>query len=335
MGGVASTLSVSIKQVLAWLLFLAMTCWGTMAIVFSNLPDPLRYAAAGAFGITALVSVILPRRNNWKAICFSSLFALVLAWWLWLPPSNDRDWQPDVATLPFATLSGSTVTLHNIRNCDYRTENDYAVRYYDRTFDLGSLRSMDLFLVDWGTPYIAHTMLSFGFGKDEYVCFSIETRNKKGEEYSSVRGFFKQYELTYIVADERDVVRLRTYYRTGEDVYLYRLKAPPEVIRLIFMDYLQSINKLKEKPEWYNALTANCTTDIWKHIVPYYPKATFDWRILASGHAAEKAYELGTMDQTFSYRELKRRSLINERSKVAGGDPAYSRIIRQGLPGFE
>jgi hypothetical protein len=194
---------------------------------------------------------------------------------------------------------------------------------------------MDLYLVDWGLPHMAHTMLSFGFGKDEYVCFSIETRKKKGEEYSATRGFFKQYELTYVVADERDVVRLRANYRAGEDVYLYRLRATPEVIRMVFMDYLQSINKLKERPEWYNALTANCTTDIWKHIVPYYPKATFDWRILASGHVVEKAYELGTVDQTLPYAELKRRSLINERSKAAGGDPAYSRIIRQGLPGFE
>jgi hypothetical protein len=335
MGSVASTFGVRTKQVLAWLLFLAMTCWGTMAIVFSNLPDALRFAVAGAFGIAALVSVIVPRRNVWKAIWFSSVFALVLAWWLWLPPSNDRDWQPDVATLPSATIMGSTVIVHNIRNCDYRSESDYVVDHYDRTFDLGSLRSMDLFLVDWGLPHIAHTMLSFGFDGDEYVCFSIETRKKKGEQYSAVRGFFKQYELTYVVADERDVVRLRTNYRKGEDVYLYRFQASPELIRMVFMDYLRRVNMLSGRPAWYNALTKNCTVDIWKHIAPYYPKATFDWRILASGHADEMAYELGTMDQTFSFKELKRRSLINERSKAAGRGRAYSRIIRQGLPGFE
>jgi hypothetical protein len=306
-----------------------------MAIIYSNLSDALRFVAAGSFGILALGSVMLPRRNSWKMICFSSVFALVLAWWLALPPSNDRDWQPDVAKLPFATITGSTVTLHNIRNCDYRTESDYVVRHYDRTFKLESLRSMDLFLVDWGMPHIAHTMLSFGFDGDEYVCFSIETRKKKGEQYSSVRGFFKQYELITVVADERDVVRLRTNYRTGEDVYLYRLKASPELIRMVFMDYLHSVNLLRERPEWYNALTGNCTTDIWKHIVPYYPKATFDWRILASGHVDEMAYELGTMDQTLSFQELKRRSRINERSKAADRGRAFSKIIRHGLPGFE
>jgi hypothetical protein len=326
--------TVRTRQVLAWLMFLAMTCWGTMAIVFSNLSAGLRLVAAVSFGILAFGSVVLPRRTGWKIACFSSVFALVLSWWLALPPSNDRDWQPDVAMLSSATITGCTVAIHNIRNCDYRTENDYVVRHYDRTFDLGSLRSMDLFLVDWGLPHMAHTMLSFGFDGDEYVCFSIETRRKKGEQYSTIRGFFKQYELITVVADERDVVRLRTNYRKGEDVYLYRLQASPELIRLVFLDYLRSVNMLSGRPEWYNALTVNCTTGIWKHIAPYYPKATFDWRILASGHVDEMAYELGAVDQTLPFQELRRRSRINERSKAAGRSQAFSRNIRQGLPGF-
>ena len=193
---------------------------------------------------------------------------------------------------------------------------------------------MDLFLVDWGLPHIAHTIISFGFDGDKYVCFSIETRMKKGEQYSAVRGFFKQYELIYVVADERDVVRLRANYRKREDVYLYRLKAPRKLIRMIFMDYLHSVNMLIERPEWYNALTENCTTVVWKHIVPFYPRATFDWRILASGHVDEMAYDLGVIDQTLPFRELKRRSRINERSKAAGRSRAFSKIIRNGLPGF-
>ncbi|MCX5785158.1 MAG: DUF4105 domain-containing protein [Elusimicrobia bacterium] len=326
---------MKIKQAFFWLGFLAMSCWAITALVYSNLSAGPRLAAAGAFGILALCSVILPRKNSRKTIFFLPVFALVLAWWLLLPPSNNREWAPDVATLPSADISGSTITIHNIRDCDYRTEKDYVVQHYDRTFTLGSVRSMDLFMVDWGLPHVAHTMLSFGLGGDKYVCFSIEARKKKGEEYSSVRGFFKQYELTYIVADERDVVRLRTNYRKGEDVYLYHITADPEMIQMIFMDYLRSVNELKDKPEWYNALTANCTTDIWKHVVPYYPKAKFDWRILASGHLDEMVYKLGVMDQTLPLQELKRRSFINERSRAAGRDRAFSRIIRQGLPGFD
>ena len=319
----------------AWLVFIALACWGGMSLVYSNLPAGLRFGAAAVFVISALASVILPRQGWKKAACFAPLFALTLAWWLFLPPSNDRDWQPDVAELPYADISGSSVTVHNIRNCEYRSEFDYTVRHYDRTFDLGSLRSMDLFLVDWGAPNIAHTMLSFGFGGGKYICFSIETRKKKGEEYSSVRGFFKQYELTYVAADERDVVRLRTDQRKGESVYLYRLNAAPELIRKVFLDYLYSVNRLKDRPQWYNALTANCTTDIWKHIFPYYPRAKLDWRILASGYVDEMAYDLGVVDRSLPFPEFRRRSLINERSKAAGGDPAYSEIIRRGLPGFK
>jgi len=326
--------TVTVMRVLGWSLFLALTCWGAMAIVFTDRSDGLRFGGAGLFVLAAVCSVSLPRSTRWKIACFASAFALVLLWWLALPPSNDRDWQPDVATLPAATIRDGTVTLHHVRNGDYRTEGEYTVRHDDRTFDLASLRSMDLFSVDWGAPHIAHTMLSFGFDGDEYVCFSIETRKKKGAHYSAVKGFFKQYELTYVVADERDVVRLRTNYRKGEDVYLYRLKAPPELVRKVFLDYLQTVNRLNARPAWYNALTANCTIDGWKHIAPYYPKAAFDWRLIASGHVDEMAYELGMIDQTLPFPELKRRSRINERSKAAGLSKAYSRTIRQGLPGF-
>jgi len=303
-------------------------------MIYSELPAGLRLIAAGSFGVLGLAGLILPRGSGWRAGCFISVFVLVPACWLAQSPSNDRDWQPDVAKLPYAGVSGGSVTIHNIRDCDYRTEDDYTVRHYDRTFELGSLRSMDLFLVDWGAPQIAHTMLSFGFGGDKYVCFSIETRRTKGERYSSVGGFFRQYELTYIVADERDVVLLRANYRKGEDVYLYRLNAPPELIRKVFMDYLVSVNRLRERPEWYNALTANCTTAVWKHIAPYYRGAKFDWRILASGHVDEMAYDLGVTDRTLPFRELRRRSRINERSRGAGRDRSFSAIIRRGLPGF-
>ena len=98
-----------------------------------------------------------------------------------MPPSNSRNWQPDVTVLPWADIQGNRVTIHNIRNCDYRSETDYTVRHYDKTFDLANLKSIDLSLVYWGSPYIAHTMLSFGFGEDGFVCFSVETRKEVGE----------------------------------------------------------------------------------------------------------------------------------------------------------
>ena len=170
-----------------------------------------------------------------------------------MQPSNNRDWQPDVAVLPYADITGNQVTIHNIRNCDYRTETDFDVHHYDRTFDLDALRTVDLYLVTWGSPHIAHTMVSFGFTNGDYVCFSIETRKEKGEDYSAVKGLFRQFELTYIVADERDLVRLRTNYRQGEEACLYRLQVTPEQGRKLFLDYLRRANELHEHAEWYNA----------------------------------------------------------------------------------
>lgn len=314
-------------------LCLGMTGWTVLAVYYSNLPIGLRPVAAVLFGFALIALLIFVNPWRRKILAFFGAFALLLAWWLMIPPSNDRDWQPDVAVLPDATIEGTKVTVHNIRNCDYRSETDFDVHHYDRTYDLDKLRTADLFLIYWGSPSIAHTMISFGFEGDSYLCISIETRKEKGESYSAVRGFFKQYELTYVLADERDVVRLRTNYR-GEDVYLYRLQAKPDVIRSVLLNYLQHVNSLKQKAEWYNALTSNCTTNIRGHARAY-AASPWDWRILLNGHLDEMIYENGRLDRGLPFAELKARSHINERGKTADQDPAFSKRIREGLPGTE
>ena len=170
------------------------------------------------------------------------VWGILVLWWSTIPASNSRDWQPDVAVLPSATLDGDRVTLHNIRNFAYRTATDFTPRYYDKTFDLQQLASVDLISVYWAGEAIAHLMVSFGFGGQDYVAISIETRKERTEDYSSIKGFFKQYELTYVVADERDVIRLRTTYRQPpEEVYLYRTRIPPARARRLFLDYVQRV----------------------------------------------------------------------------------------------
>jgi hypothetical protein len=322
-----------IGWIFIWLLLLLLIGWGVLAILYSNLPASLRPWAAGGFGVLSLLLPILVRPRRRGVIAFLCLFALLVAWWLTIPPSNNRDWQPDVAVLPWATIAGNKVTVHRIRNCDYRSETDYTCSYYDRTFDLDKLKSVDGFLVYWGSPLIAHTMLSFGFEGQGQVCFSIETRKEKGEVYSAIKGFFKQYELTYIVADERDVVRLRTNYRK-EDVYLYRLKAKPAQARKVFLDYLREVNRIHDRAEWYNALTSNCTTNIRGHTAPYVGNAKFDWRIIVNGFIDEMMYERGTVDTSLPFAELKKRSYINARAQAADRAVDFSRRIREGLPGM-
>jgi len=313
-----------------------MAGWAAVAIFYSNLPTAIRPWAAGIFAIGSLV-VLIGRYSSLRVrLGFLAAFSLVLVYWLLMPPSNDRDWQPDLATLAWADIAGEKVTIHNIRNCDYRTETDFTVRHYDKTFDLAKLKNVDFFLVYWGSPKIAHTMMSFDFEGQGSVCLSIETRKEKGEDYSTVKGFFRQYEIVYVVADERDLVRLRTNYREkgkGEDVYLYRLHVGPEFNRKVFLSYLREVNRLKERPQWYNALTDNCTTSIRKHTMPFLPNASPDWRIIVNGYIDEMLYERKRLDTSLPFAELKKQSYINPRAKSADKDPAFSQLIRVGLPG--
>jgi len=306
--------------------------WATAALYFdvriSWLQIPL--AAIFAFGTVAVWVFV---RRPWKLLTTIAGFLVVLTWWLSLQPSNSGDWQPDVAVLPYADISGSQVIIHNIRNCDYRTETDYTVRYYDRTFDLDQLCAVDLYLVTWGSPNIAHTMVSFGFTNGDQVCFSIETRKQKSQEYSAVRGLFRQFTLTYVVADERDVVRLRTNYRKDEEACLYRLQMKPEPGRKLFLEYLRRVNELRAHAQWYNAVTDNCTTAIRAQRAAA-DRAPWDWRMLFNGHLDELLYQRGMIVTNLPFAELKQRSYINARAGLADRSPDFSELIRQGLPGF-
>lgn len=316
-------------------LVMGMTGWAWLAIYFSNLPGQ---------NFRLVVSILMPCftglifwfvRPLWrKLVCFLMLFCLVLCWWLLIPASNDRNWQPDVAVLCHAEINGDDVTIHNIRNCDYRTKEDYTPQYYDKTFSLSKLQTADLYVVTWGPKLIAHTMMSFGFGDQGYVCISIETRKEQGESYSAIKGFFKQFELIYIVADERDLVRLRTNYR-GEKVYLYRLKSDPKIIREVFLDYFKQINRLVDNPGWYNALTQNCTTTIRGHTRPYTQKRPFDWRLLANGYLDQMLYDRKVVDTNYPFAELKKRVYINDKAVLLDNDPNFSYCIRVGVPGIE
>jgi len=317
---------------------LLMAGWATVAILYSNLPAAVRPWAACIFGIVSLMFLVGKFSSLRTRFGFLIAWLLVLGYWLLMPPSNNRDWQPDLATLAWADIVGDKVTIHNIRNCDYRTETDFTCNYYDKTFDLAKLKGVDFYLVYWGSPKIAHTMMSFDFEGQGNVCFSIETRKEKGEDYSTVKGFFRQYEIIYVVADERDLVRLRTNYREkgkGEDVYLYRLNTTPVFAREVFLSYLREVNRLKERPQWYNALTGNCTTSIRKHTMPYNPNAKLDWRLIVNGYIDEMLYDRKVLDTSRPFAELKKLSYINTRAKAADKDPAFSQLIRVGLPDKE
>jgi hypothetical protein len=221
--------------------------------------------------------------------------------------------------------------FHNVRNCDYRTETDYTPHWEMRTVRISQITGIDLAINYWGSPWIAHPVVSFQFADAPPLCFSIEIRKKLGQTYSTIGGLYRQFELIYIVADERDVIRLRTNYR-NEDVYLYRTTVSPAQARERFLEYIHSLNALRNKPSWYNAITTNCTTSIRTQHPPK-ERVPWDWRILLNGKGDELLYERHfIVTGGFPFAELKGRSLIDGRARAANDSPDFSNLIREGLP---
>ena len=316
-----------------WVALGLATLWAVAALGIDGRISWLRVPLAVVYALGMLAVWIFVRQPR-KIFFTLGGFAAVLAWWLSLQPSNVGNWQPNVAVLPYADIAGNQITLHNLRNCDSRTETDYTVEHYDRTFDLDALRTVDLYLVTWGSPDIAHTMISFGFRNGDHVCCSIEVRYQNGQTYSAVKGLFRQFTLTYVIADERDVVRLRTNYRKDEEVCLYRLQVTPAQGRKLFLDYLRRADELRDQAVWYNAVTDNCTTAIRAQRAAA-DRTPWNWRMLLNGHLDELLYERGEIVTNLPFAELKKRSNINARAKAAGDAADFSQQIRRGLPGFD
>jgi Domain of unknown function (DUF4105) len=224
--------------------------------------------------------------------------------------------------------------IHNFRNFDYFSKTDFLPRWETKTVHLSNLRTVDFFTNFWGPKLICHTFVSFDFGPEGYVCISIETRPAKGQTYSAIAGLYRQYELYYVIGDERDIVRLRTNFRL-EAVYLYHLiPATPQRSRALFLDYVKTANELHDRPQWYNELFSNCTTNVRLHIKDIGSARPWDWQILVNGFIAERAYELGAIDTSLPFAELRRLSYIDYRARDADDDPTFSSLIRKGLPGI-
>jgi hypothetical protein len=316
----------------AWLVALGCGAWAFGALHYDF--PVLKSAAAWTFASTVVAAVVFIRGMWGKLGALFGGFALVLAWWLTLKPSNEGDWQPDVARTAWAEVNGDEVTLHNVRNCDYRTELDYTARWETRTVRLSRITGVDLAINYWGSPWMAHPIASFQFADAPPVCFSIETRKKAGQSYSAIGGLYRQFALIYIVADERDVIRVRTNYRQGEDIYLYRTTITPGQARERFREYLRSLNHMRDHPRWYNAVTTNCTTSI-RAQHPTGERIPWDWRLLLNGKGDELMHERGLIaTDGLPFPELKKRALINSAAKAANDAPDFSVKIRDGLPGF-
>lgn len=294
-------------------------------------------AKALAWGWVAAVLLLLVFVKPWwkKFGIIAACFVMILAWWFTLKPRIDGDWQADVAQKPWAEVNGDEVTIHNVRNCVYRTATDYTAQWETRKVRLSQLTGMDLFVNYWGSPWMAHPIVSFQFADAPPLCFSIETRKKVGQTYSAIGGLYRQYDLIFIAADERDVIRVRTNYRKGEDAYLYRTAAGLKQTRERFLEYIHTINEMREKPRWYNAITTNCTTAI-RSQRPASERQPWDWRFLVNGKGDELMYERkAILADGLPFAELRQRALINSAAQAANDSPDFSKKIREGRPGME
>jgi hypothetical protein len=306
---------------------LLAVAWGSLALA---LDGPGRVAAAGYALVSLLLVVIL--RPFWKGgLACLGLFVAVLGWWLSLAPQSDRNWLPDVSRVPVARVVGEELTVVNLRDFEYRTEEDVTPRWVERPYDLSRVVGVDLILSDWGNPYVVHTILSWEFEGGEHLAVSIETRKEVGESYSALRGFFRQYELYYVVGDERDLIGSRASVR-GERVSLYRLALPREDARALLRSYAERINRLAERPAWYNAVSHNCTTSIRLHMVELGIERPWNWRVLVNGHGTRLLYMRGAVDTSLPFEELQQRSDITAAARAAAGAADFSERIRRGLP---
>ena len=319
-----------------WLATLALgSCgiWGGLALWYQAPGAKIGKSLSVLLWAAFCIGLSIALHGDRTVLClltFAAVFGGLLFWWGRLAPSNDRNWLDDVAQMTAGEVEGNRVTLHNVRNFDWRTNTDFTQRWETRRYDLERLCSLDMIMSYWTIPAIAHMLISFGFDDGEHEVFSVEIRREKHEKYSEVGGFFKEFELSVIAADERDVIRVRTNVR-GEDAYLYRILVPPAAIRSLFLGYISEANALLIAPRFYNTITVNCTTLVYhmmQRIVGYLP---LNYRLLFSGYLPEYVYRVGGLDRRFSLQELRSRGRITERAISADRSESFSADIRRGI----
>jgi hypothetical protein len=313
-----------IMKVFAVLLAFVISAWMFGALCFDG---PGIWLAALA--ILCLLAVMIWQKFRWRAwAVWCVCFAITLIWWFSLKPPATAEWQADVAQVATAEIMGDVVTFYNVRDFEYRSAADFTPRWITRHVKLSSITGIDIAINYWGSPWMAHPIVSFHFSDSPPLAFSIETRKRNGQSYSAIGGLYRQYSLTCIVAEERDVLGVRAVHRKGEDVYLYRTTLSAEKARTRLLEYIATINSFSEKPRWYNAITTNCTTGIRSQHTQG-DRIPWDWRILVNGKGDEMMYEIGAFKTGgLTFPKFKQRAHANAAIIAADGTPDFSARIR-------
>jgi hypothetical protein len=329
-------LIIALRMLMSLLIVLA-TAWGGAALWYQLPLAPMGKYAVVALWIAVALALLVGfwRGYPWLAVGgYALAFCALQLWWVSLEPSNERTWAADLAQMTHGDIDGHRVTLHNVRNFNWRSDEDFDAQWETRHYDLQQLTSVDLVTSYWGMPAIAHVLVSFGFDDGQFVVFSVEIRKERGEKYSEIGGFFKMFELSIVATDERDSIRVRSNVR-GEDEYLYRTRLTPEDGRTLFLSYVAQANELQDNPRFYNTVTANCTTLVFGMMRQIVDGLPMDYRLLLSGYLPSYVQDAGGLQRGYSLEQLRQLGQITQRAQQAGGSPEFSRLIRQGVPGWE
>ncbi|HEY1779372.1 MAG TPA: DUF4105 domain-containing protein [Roseiarcus sp.] len=327
---------LALRIVAAIVVIAPVSAWSAMALWF-RLPAPegLRASAAVLFcilGLATIAALFMRLSRSFVALAvFTIAFGGLLAWWSTITPPLDGDWAPDVARQTTGTIKGDILTLSDVRDFDWRTDKDFTQRWEKRSYDLSKLKTLDLFLAYWAGPEMAHVIMSFGFEDGDHIAWSVEVRREKTGVFSPVADAFKNHTLVYLATTERDSVRLRTNVR-GEDVRLYRLNTPPDQARLLLREYVVESTVLAKQPKWYNSITANCATVVFKLVRAAGSRLPFDWRLVVNGFLPGYLYDHGAVVTTMPLSELMKRARVSPQAKAADQSPDFSKAIRVGVP---
>ena len=301
--------------------------------IFTYLAIALWLTLAGSITGIYFVQAIFKRKTD--VLIYLICFSIGVICFLAMPPRNDRDWNPEVARILDYQKDGDIVTLHNVRNFNWRAEDDYDIHWDTRQYDLSKLENLDVVLSYWAGNKIAHTLVSFGFSDGRHLSFSLEIRKEKTEEFSTIGGFFRQYELALVAADEKDIIYTRSNIR-DERVYLYPVKISKPALQKLFVSYLKKGKALQQQPRWYNTVFSNCTTIIFDMVNAIHPLPA-DYRLIVSGMLPDYLYDIHALDQHYTLASWYQMAFINPKVKgfearTNQSSALYSALIRQGLP---
>jgi hypothetical protein len=300
---------------LLWTTVAGVSLWTAGAFYYDVGGGGRRGAVLAVAWLVAVAVLFAAWQPSWQPFVVHLLiFAALLVWWFGQKASHDRDWEPAVAVLPRAKVTGDAVTIENVRNFEYRSLRDFLARYETRTYHLSNARGVDIIFFNWGSRLMSHPVLVFDFGPDGRVCMSIEVRYRRGQPYSILASLYRHYELIFVAADERDAILRRTKYGPSQEAFLYPMVVGIDEMRAVFLDYVGAINDLYERPRWYHGLCTNCTTSFYQ--LPS-TRRRWDWRVLVNAQLDRALYNSGRLDRSLPFEKLREAARINDMANAA------------------